>query len=132
MRYEDVKLLSDNASIPVINLLCDKNHPTQIICDLATIKTHFGKIKGIKVAFVGACNNNVARSLIEGVVSLGGEYIGIGPKKEHPEAAELNFYQQLAKKHGGKVSFSTDTKDVKGAKVIYQDVFLDLGESEKL
>jgi ornithine carbamoyltransferase len=132
MKYEDIKLLSENASIPVINLLCNKNHPTQALCDLMTIKQHFGKIKGIKVAFVGACNNNVARSLIEGVISLGGEYIGIGPKQAFPDAAELQFYNELAKKNGAKVSFSTNPKDINGAKVIYQDVFLDLGESEEL
>ncbi|GMO14543.1 MAG: ornithine carbamoyltransferase [Mycoplasmoidaceae bacterium] len=132
MKYEDIKNLADHSDIPVINLLCNKNHPTQIICDIATIKTHFKKIKGIKVAFVGACNNNVARSLIEAVVSLGGEYIGIGPKKEFPEADELKFYQDLAKKNGGKVSFSSEIKDIKGANVIYQDVFLDLGESADL
>jgi ornithine carbamoyltransferase len=109
--------------------LCDKNHPTQAICDLVTIKQKFGKIKGIRVAFVGACNNNVARSLIEGLLSLGAEYIGIGPKDEFPNAKELQFYNELAKKNGGKIKFSTNLEDLKGANVIYQDVFLNLGDS---
>jgi ornithine carbamoyltransferase len=110
-------------------LLCDKNHPTQAICDLVTIKEKFGKIKGVKVAFVGACNNNVARSLIEGLLSLGAEYIGIGPKEEFPSKEEMKFYTDLAKKNGGKVSFTTDVNKLKGVNVIYQDVFLNLGES---
>jgi ornithine carbamoyltransferase len=132
MKYADIKLLSEHAGVPVINLLCDQNHPTQAICDLLTIKEHFGTIKGVKLAFVGACNNNVARSLIEGLLSLGGHYVGIGPRAVFPDQKEMKFYQALAKQSGGSIKFSTKISDLKGCQVIYQDVFLDLGESTTL
>jgi ornithine carbamoyltransferase len=99
---------------------------------MLTIIENKGKIKGLKIAFVGACNNNVARSLIEACLMLGGNYIGIGPKSVFPDKEELNFYQSLAKKNGGSVEFSEDTSKLKGVDVVYQDVFLDLGESEDL
>jgi ornithine carbamoyltransferase len=132
MKYEDIEELSKNAKIPCVNLLCNKNHPTQAICDLMTIKEKFGKINGIKVAFVGACNNNVARSLIEGLLMLGGSYIGIGPKKIWPSNNELIEYKKIANENNGSIEFVEDVNKLKNVDVIYQDVFLDLGESEDL
>jgi ornithine carbamoyltransferase len=132
MKYEDILTFANNASVPCVNLLCDQNHPTQAICDLLTILVHFRRIKGIKIAFIGACNNNVARSLIEGILMCGGSYVGIGPKAAHPTQEELSFYQSLASQYGGTVKFSTDLIEVQGVDVIYQDVFLDLGEQFNL
>ncbi|GHU53014.1 hypothetical protein FACS189496_3960 [Bacilli bacterium] len=63
---------------------------------------------------------------------LGGSYIGIGPKSIHPDNEELKFYQSLTKKGGGTIEFTEDVHKVKGVDVIYQDVFLDLGESQDL
>jgi ornithine carbamoyltransferase len=132
MKYEDILEFAKNATIPCVNLLCDKNHPTQAIADIITIKKHFKDFKKVKLAFVGACNNNVARSLIEAVLMSGGEYVGVGPKSEFPSTSELNEYKSIAKKYNGKISFSSNTDALKGCNVIYQDVFLDLGESQDL
>jgi ornithine carbamoyltransferase len=132
MKYEDIAEFAKYSSIPCINLLCDKNHPTQAIADLLTIYNVFKTIKGLKVVFVGACNNNVARSLIEGLAMYGAHYVGIGPTLAHPSSEELAFYQKLAQENGGSVEFTTDINAVKDADVIYQDVFLDLGESMDL
>ena len=59
------------ASCPVINALCNMEHPCQIMADLTTIIEHKGGLDGIKVAFVGDGNNNVTHSLALACAMLG-------------------------------------------------------------
>ena len=62
-KHENMRELASSASVPVINALDDKEHPCQILADLMTVWEHYGKLKGLKLAYVGDCENNVTHSL---------------------------------------------------------------------
>jgi ornithine carbamoyltransferase len=62
--HETVERLAGAATVPVINALTDDHHPCQALADLLTLRERFGRLEGLRVAFVGA-GNNVARSLLE-------------------------------------------------------------------
>ena len=61
---DDVKLVAESASIPVINALTDGHHPCQSLADILTLKQHWGTLSGKKLAYVGN-SNNFAHSLLE-------------------------------------------------------------------
>src|SRR3989338_3673585 len=73
--------LAEAADVPVINALSDEEHPCQALGDLLTIREHKGKIKGIRIAFVGD-GHNVASSLAEGSVMCGADF-AIASPREH-------------------------------------------------
>ena len=68
--HELLEKLAEHASIPVINGLSDTFHPCQILADFMTIKENFGKIKGLKIAWIGD-GNNVCNSMIYGAALSG-------------------------------------------------------------
>src|SRR5437868_6567910 len=72
------------SGLPVVNALSDLYHPCQALADMLTLKEHFGKLRGLKLAYVGD-GNNVAHSLLLCAARLGihmsvGTPIGYGPK----------------------------------------------------
>ena len=49
--------LSKHASVPVINMLTDFNHPCQVMSDMLTVKEKLGRIDNVRIAYVGDSNN---------------------------------------------------------------------------
>ncbi len=78
--HELLEKLAKHATIPVINGLSDAFHPCQILADFMTIKEHFGKIKGLKIAWIGD-GNNVCNSMMYGA-ALSGVTMSIATPKE--------------------------------------------------
>ncbi|MFH1391082.1 MAG: ornithine carbamoyltransferase [Candidatus Diapherotrites archaeon] len=135
-KQEDMDSLAENAEVPVINALTDKYHPCQIVADLLTIKEKKGKLKGIKLAYLGDSNNNVTHSLLLGC-SMVGMDITVGcpegeeyePKKDVIEKAKKN-----AEETGSKVEIVNDAeKAVENADVVYTDSWMSyhIAETEK-
>ncbi len=79
-KHEHVVGLAESSSVPVINALTDKEHPCQILADLMTVWEVKGKLEGLKLVFVGDCDNNVASSLELGCKLVRMEYVACGPK----------------------------------------------------
>jgi ornithine carbamoyltransferase len=77
-KHETIVEMAKHATKPVINGLSDTHHPCQALGDLLTIREKHGKIEGLKVAFVGDCNN-VCRSLALSVPKLGGKMTVASP-----------------------------------------------------
>ena len=124
----DVEELAAAASVPVINALTDEHHPCQALADLLTIKERFGRIEGLKLAYVGA-GNNVAHSLMEAGALFGMEVVLANPAGCHPHAEILIEARAVADQRGGSVDVVADPNTaVRGAQVVYTDVWVSMGE----
>ncbi len=131
--HQDLVDMAENSNKPVINALSDLHHPCQALADLMTIKEHFGKIKGLKLAFVGDGNNNVTHSLLI-ASSMTGMHISIAsPKNYEPNAEIVKKAKEYASLSGSKILITNDpTEAVSNADIVYTDVFVSMGkESER-
>ena len=130
--HDDVMKLSKAATVPVINSLSDLYHPCQILADLQTIKEKKGKLRDLKLTYIGD-GNNVCNTLLIGGALVGMDvYIGCPPDfKPHKDA--IKFAQETAEKTKNKIMILEDPKEaVKDADVIYTDTFVSMGaEKEK-
>jgi ornithine carbamoyltransferase len=126
--HEEVEELARYATIPVINGLTDVHHPCQILADLLTIQEKFGRCEGVKLAWVGD-GNNVANSWLQGASKMG-MYLSLAcPKGYWPPAELIRKTQEDAAANGGSVELMEDPfQAVKGADVIYTDVWVSMGQ----
>ncbi len=128
---KDIVELAKHADVPVINALCDLYHPCQALADIQTIREHFGKFKGLTVAYVGD-GNNVFHSLMAACVKVGMNVRFAGPKGYDPNPAILKRAQEVARKNGVTIECGRDPKAaVKGAHVIYSDVWVSMGQEKE-
>ena len=124
--------LAEYSGVPVWNGLTDDYHPTQIFADLLTVKETFGSLKGVTVAYVGDGRNNVANSLMMGCAKCGVRYVCCCPKELEPDPAVLAEAEEVAKRNGVDIRVFNDPKEgVKGANVLYTDVWVSMGEEAK-
>jgi ornithine carbamoyltransferase len=126
--HEEVEELARYAAIPVINGLTDLHHPCQILADLLTIQEKFGRCEGIKLAWVGD-GNNVANSWLQGASKVGMHLALACPKGYWPPTGFIRKTQEEAAANGGSVELMEDPfQAVKGADVIYTDVWVSMGQ----
>ena len=124
-----VEELAHYAGVPVFNGLTNEFHPTQILADFLTIQEHFGSLKGIKLVYVGDARYNMGNSLMVGCAKMGMEFVACAPKKYFPEQELIDTCEAIAAETGAKLSFCEDPMEaVKGAHVIYTDVWVSMGE----
>ena len=130
--HQEVQQLAKYFDKPVINALTDYLHPCQILADLQTIYERFGKIEGIKVAFVGDGNNVANTWLIAGGV-VGFDVSVATPSGYEPSGKAVFEALKHAEKTGAKIKITNDPIEaVKNADVIYTDVWVSMGqEGEK-
>jgi ornithine carbamoyltransferase len=119
------------ATMPVINGLTDLSHPCQALSDLLTIQEKKGKLKGIKIAYVGD-GNNVANSLIEAAAKMG-MTIALGcPSGYQPDQHVVDVARLEAAKTGAVIELVHDPHvAVKEADVIYADVWISMGRERE-
>ena len=128
-----VETLAANAGVPVWNGLTDVDHPTQILADLLTIQEHIHKpLEEVKVAFCGDTRNNMAYAWMYGCAKLGMHFVGWGPKELAPAADVVAYCEGVAKETGAVLEFGEDTSLLKGADVIYTDIWVSMGEESKV
>jgi len=129
--HADVVELAKYSRVPVVNGLSDYSHPCQGAADLLTIYERFGKLQGLRVAFVGD-GNNVATSLAFGCALTGAHFV-IGS----PEGYELNADVVAKATEMGQATKSTvaclrdPLEAVRDADVIYTDVWTSMGQEEE-
>ena len=127
---EIVEELAKYSSVPVINGLTNEFHPTQILADMLTIREKFGYIKGINFVYMGDARYNMGNSLMVGCAKLGVNFTACCPEKYFPDKALIDECEKIAKETGAVLKFETDTvQAVKGADVIYTDIWVSMGES---
>src|SRR3989338_3343454 len=122
--------LAEYADVPVINALSDEEHPCQALGDLLTIREHKGKIKGVRIAFVGD-GHNVASSLAEGSVMCGADFAIASPREHQLPKSVVARIKASAGKSGGSFSAGDSIKKaVRNADVVYTDVWTSMGQTE--
>ena len=124
-----VETLARYAGVPVWNGLTDVFHPTQILADLMTIQERFGRLKGLKLAYVGDGRNNVANSLMIGCAKAGLDYVNCTPPELTPDPGLVAQAADIARRNGASLKVVSDpVAGVAGANVIYTDVWVSMGE----
>ena len=126
---EIVEALAKYAGVPVWNGLTNEFHPTQILADFLTIREHFGHLKGVKLVYMGDARYNMGNSLMVGCAKMGLDFVACAPKKYFPDPALIAHCEAIAAQTGATLSFCEDPAEaVKGANVIYTDVWVSMGE----
>ena len=124
-----VETLAAYADVPVWNGLTDEFHPTQILADMLTVREIFGRLKGIKFVYMGDSRFNMGNSLMVGCAKLGLHFVACAPQAYFPDPALVKTCEELAAESGGSVTLCEDPMEaVKGANVIYTDVWVSMGE----
>ena len=129
-----VEDLAKYSGVCVWNGLTDEYHPTQILADFMTIKENFGRLRGIKLVFVGDGRNNMANTLMIGAAKMGVHFVVAAPKSLHTDPKLVAECKKIANDcESGAIIEVTDnvTKAVKGADAIYTDVWASMGEEAK-
>ncbi len=131
-KQETVELLSKHSGVPVWNGLTDIHHPTQALADLMTIRETFGKLRGLKVVYVGDGRNNVATSLMLACAKVGINFVNCTPEALLPDESVVSWCKERAKLNGASVAIESDPeKAVVGANVLYTDVWVSMGEEDQ-
>lgn len=126
--HQDVTELAQWAEIPVINGLTDREHPCQVLADLLTIWEHKGRLKGLKLAYVGD-GNNIAHSLLHGGAKFGMHVAVASPEGYQPDPAVVAEARADAALTGGQITLTTDPHEaVADADVVYTDVWTSMGQ----
>lgn len=123
---KEVEQFAAFSGIPTINALTDDEHPCQVLADLQTMQEVCGGYEGKKVVFMGDGDNNMSRSWMWAAEKLGFEFVICAPRGYLPPAALMKKF------HSGNVSIETNpVKAVKGAHVLYTDVWVSMGQEEE-
>lgn len=126
---EIVEELAKYSKVPVWNGLTNEFHPTQILADFLTIKEHFGYIRGINFVYMGDARYNMGNSLMVGCAKMGVNFAACAPKKYFPDKELIAACEKIAAETGAELRFIEDPIEaVKGANVIYTDVWVSMGE----
>ncbi len=128
-----VEDLAKFSGVPVYNGLTDTDHPTQILADFITIEEHVNKpLNKVKFVFVGDTRNNMSYALMYGSAKMGVDFVALGPKELWPEQEIIDSLKDICKISGSTITITDNIDDVKGADVIYTDVWVSMGEESEL
>jgi ornithine carbamoyltransferase len=148
--HSEIEALAKYSTVPIINALSDKYHPTQILADLMTIHevlgpqptslspyvahaTHPSKtLPGLKVAWVGD-GNNILHSMLVTFPKLGIHLSIATPDNHKPDEQVVEIAKKEAEATKSELIFTNDPKiAIKDADVIATDTWISMGqETEK-
>lgn len=128
---EIVEELAAYAGVPVWNGLTNEFHPTQMLADMLSIQEHFGRLKGIKLVYMGDARYNMGNSLMVVCAKLGMNFTACTSKQYFPEEKLVADCLEIAKETGASITLSEDVKTAAAdADVIYTDVWVSMGEPD--
>jgi ornithine carbamoyltransferase len=126
--HQTVTELARHATVPVINGLTDLLHPCQVMADLLTVRENFGRLSGLKLAYVGD-GNNMAHSLMFGGARTGMSVAVATPPGFEPRAEIVEAARADARETGASITATHDVAEgVRGANVVYTDVWASMGQ----
>lgn len=129
-----VEDLAKYSNVPVWNGLTDADHPTQVLADFLTASEHLDKpYNKMTFVYVGDGRNNVANALMIGACKMGMDFRIVAPKKLFPSEELLSKCRKVAEETGAKITITSDIAEgVKGADVLYTDVWVSMGEPDEV
>ncbi len=128
-----VEELAKFSDVPVWNGLTNEYHPTQMLADMLTIKEQLGRIKGVKLTYMGDARYNMGNSLMVACAKLGMHFVACAPKRYFPDEELIRQCEEYAKESGATLTFTEDVEEgTKGADVIYTDVWVSMGEPDNV
>jgi ornithine carbamoyltransferase len=117
-----------HASVPVVNALTDDYHPCQVLADLLTIQEHFGRLEGLKLAYVGD-GNNMANTLLIGAAQTGMHMTVACPPGFEPRKDAVQRAQEIASATGSHLAVVRDPKEAAdGADIVVTDTWTSMGQ----
>ncbi len=132
-KQETVRALAEHSGVPVWNGLTDTYHPTQILADFMTMQEHIKKpLEQCKLVFVGDARNNMGNSLMIGCAKLGMSFGALAPKSLWPDEKLTADMRALCGETGGSIELSEDWSVLKDADAVYTDVWISMGEEDKI
>jgi ornithine carbamoyltransferase len=124
--------MAANSKVPVINALSDSWHPCQLLADLMTIREHFGKTQGLKLAYVGDAANNMANSYLVACALAGMSVSVAAPEGYLPDQEVVSRAREIAALQGGTIEITGGPgQAVEGANVIATDTWISMGMEEE-
>ncbi len=130
---EIVEELAKYAGVPVWNGLTNEYHPTQMLADMLTIRENFGKLKGLKLVYMGDARYNMGNSLMIACSKLGLHFVACTTEDYFPNAELVAQCEEYAKESGATITLTSDVREgTKNADVIYTDVWVSMGEPDEV
>ena len=130
---EIVEELAKYAGVPVWNGLTNEYHPTQMLADMLTIQENFGRLKGIKLVYMGDARYNMGNSYMIACAKMGMDFVACAPKKYFPNEELVAQCQEYAKASGATITLTEDVMEgTKDADVICTDVWVSMGEPDEV
>jgi len=130
-KHADIVRLAKSSRVPVINGLSDLYHPVQVLADLLTLVEHKGRLRGLKVAWVGD-GDNVCNSWALGAALTGIDFAAATPKGYEPAEEAIKEATGMAQATGGTIKVISDpSAAVSGADCVMTDTFVSMGFEEE-
>ena len=113
------------------NGLTNEFHPTQMLADLLTIREHLGRIKGVKLVYMGDARYNMGNSYMVACAKMGMHFTACAPKAYFPSQELVNQCKVIASENGGSITLTEDVMaGTRDADVICTDVWVSMGEPD--
>ncbi len=130
---EIVEELARYAGVPVWNGLTNEFHPTQMLADLLTIREHLGRLKGVKLVYMGDARYNMGNSLMIASAKMGMHFVACAPEKYFPSPELVATCEEYARASGATITLTEDVAEgTKDADVICTDVWVSMGEPDEV
>lgn len=130
---QTVEMLAKFSGVPVWNGLTNEDHPTQVLADFMTIEEFVKKpLQEVKLVYVGDARNNMCCALMYGCAKMGINFTAIAPEKLWPEDAIIKNVNEMAAVSGANIVITDSLDGVKGADVLYTDIWASMGEEDKI
>ncbi len=129
-----VEELAKYAGVPVWNGLTNEYHPTQVLADFLTMMEYSDKpLHQVKFAYLGDARNNMGNSLLVGAAKMGMDFRSVAPLSVQPNKELVATANRIAGQTGATITITDDlNKGLKGCDFLYTDVWVSMGEPEKV
>lgn len=128
-----VEELGKYAGVPVWNGLTNEYHPTQMLADLLTVREQLGRLKGVKLVYMGDARYNMGNSLMIACAKMGMHFVACAPKKYFPNEELVKQCEEYAAQSGATITLTEDVEaGTRDADVIYTDVWVSMGEPDEV